>query len=45
MRPLTLVLIALGAVALSVAVYLATGGHMIFFALPLLFGLPLLRRR
>lgn len=45
MRPITLLLIALGAIGASVAIYLATGGHFVFFALPLLFGLPLLARR
>jgi preprotein translocase subunit SecF len=47
MRPIALLLIALVAVGVSVALYLVTGGHLLFFALPLLFGLPLLawRRR
>lgn len=45
MRPLTLLLVAAVAVAISVAIYMATGGHFVFFALPLLFGLPLLSRR
>lgn len=37
-------LIVLIALAVSVAVYFATGGRFIFFVLPLLFGLPLLGR-
>ncbi len=41
----TTILITLAAVAVSVAIYFATGGHFAFFFLPLLFGLPLLRRR
>ena len=45
MRGLTMLLIALAAIGISVVVYLATGGHFVFFFLPLLFGLPLLRRR
>lgn len=40
-----MVLVALAAVIVSILVYLATGGHMVFFALPLLFGLPFLTRR
>jgi hypothetical protein len=40
-----MLMVALGAIALSVIVYLATGGHFVFFFLPLLFGLPLLGRR
>ncbi len=40
-----MLIVALGAVALSVAIYFATGGHFVFFFLPLLFGLPLLGRR
>jgi hypothetical protein len=42
--PLNLLLI-LGAIALSVGVWYASGGRFAFFALPLLFGLPLLGRR
>ena len=38
-------LIILIAIAASVGIYYATGGRVMFFALPLLFGLPLLRRR
>jgi hypothetical protein len=38
-------LLVLAALAISVAVYLVTGGQFVFFALPLLFGLPLLGRR
>lgn len=45
MRPLTMLIVAAAAVAISVAIWYATGGHFVFFALPLLFGLPLLRRR
>jgi len=33
------------AVAVSVAVWYATGGHFVFFALPLLLALPFLGRR
>ncbi len=45
MRPLTMLIVAAAAVAISVAIWYATGGHFVFFALPLLFGLPLLGRR
>ena len=45
MRPLTLLIVALVAVGLSVGIYRLTGGHFVFFFLPLLFGLPLLGRR
>ena len=45
MRPVTMLLVAAAAIAVSIAVYSATGGHFIFFALPLLFGLPFLGRR
>lgn len=38
-------LLVVGAIALSVAIWYASGGRFIFFALPLLFGLPLLGRR
>lgn len=38
-------LIIIAAIALSVVIYYASGGRFIFFALPLLFGLPLLGRR
>jgi len=41
--PLNLIII-LAAIAISVAIYFATGGRFIFFALPLLFGLPFLGR-
>lgn len=44
MRPASLLLVGLAALGVSVLVYQATGGHFIFFALPLL-ALPLLRRR
>lgn len=40
-----MVLVALFAILLSVLTYAATGGHFVFFALPLLFGLPLLGQR
>lgn len=45
MRPMNLLLMALIAILVSVLVYMATGGHFVFFMLPLLFGLPLLSRR
>lgn len=45
MRPVTFLIIAALAVGISVAVYLATGGHFVFFALPLVFALPHLARR
>jgi hypothetical protein len=45
MRATTMLLVALAAVLVSVLVYMATGGLFVFFALPLLFGLPLLGRR
>jgi hypothetical protein len=45
MRAPVMLLVVLAAVAVSVAVYFATGGHFVFFFLPLLFGLPLLGRR
>ncbi len=35
-------ILVLAALAISVAIYFATGGRFIFFALPLLFGLPFL---
>ena len=41
--PLNLIIV-LVAIAVSVAVYFASGGRFIFFALPLLFGLPFLTR-
>lgn len=41
----TQVLLALVAIAISVGVYGATGGHFVFFFLPLLFGPPFLGRR
>jgi hypothetical protein len=40
-----MLLIALGAILLSVAVYAVTGGRFVFFALPLLLCLPLLNLR
>ena len=45
MRPGTMIIVAIAAVAVSVALYYATGGHFVFFFLPLLFGLPFLGRR
>ncbi len=45
MRVAAMLFVVLAALGLSVAVYKATGGHFVFFFLPLLFGLPLLRRR
>jgi hypothetical protein len=45
MRPLTMLLVVAAAIAISVAVYFATGGAFVFFFLPLLFGLPFLARR
>jgi hypothetical protein len=44
-RGMTLLLVVAAAIAISVAVYLATGGRFVFFFLPLLFGLPFLFRR
>jgi hypothetical protein len=44
MRPLTLLLVLLGAIALSVALYVASGGRFIFFALPLAFVGPMVWR-
>lgn len=45
MRPMTMLFVAAVAIAISVAIWYATGGHFVFFALPLLFGLPFLGRR
>ena len=45
MRPTTMLIVAAVAIAVSVAIWYATGGHFAFFALPLLFGLPLLGHR
>lgn len=45
MRLTTMLIVALAAVIVSVLIYLATGGHFVFFALPLLFGLPFFGRR
>ena len=44
MRLRTMLLVIAAAVAVSVAIYYATGGHFVFFALPLLFALPLVGR-
>jgi hypothetical protein len=38
-------MVVAAALVVSVLVYMATGGHFVFFALPLLFGLPFLGRR
>lgn len=40
-----MLIVVLCALLVSVLIYLATGGHFVFFALPLLFGVPLLGRR
>lgn len=45
MRLPTMLLIIAAALVVSVLIYMATGGHLVFFALPLLFGLPFLGRR
>ena len=45
MRASTIVLVTLAAVTLSVAIWRLIGGHVAFFFLPLMFGLPLLGRR
>ena len=45
MRLGTIAIIVAAAVAITIAIYFATGGHFVFFALPLLFALPLFRRR
>ena len=45
MRLRTMLLVVIAAVAVCVAIYYATGGHFVFFALPLLFAFPLLGRR
>ena len=45
MRPLVLLLVLLGAIALSVALYWLSGGRLIVFALPLVFVGPLVWRR
>ncbi|HYG27117.1 MAG TPA: hypothetical protein VD906_09430 [Caulobacteraceae bacterium] len=45
MRAGTTLLIVLAAIAVSVAVWFASGGKFFFFVLPLLFGLPFLTRR
>ena len=45
MRPMTMILIVLAAIGVSIVVYRLTGGHFVFFFLPLLFGLPFLGRR
>jgi hypothetical protein len=45
MRLGTMLIVVAVAIGVSVAIYLATGGHFVFLALPLLFGLPLMSRR
>lgn len=45
MRLPTFVLVLLVAVAVSVVLYMASGGQLLFFGLPLLFAAPLLARR
>ncbi len=45
MRAGTILLVVVAAVAVSFAVYFATGGRFAFFALPLLFALPFIGRR
>jgi hypothetical protein len=45
MRPVILLLVLAIAVALSAALYWASGGRLIFFALPLVFVGPLAFRR
>lgn len=45
MRPLTALVVTLGAVALAAAVWVATDGRAFVFLLPLVFGLPFLWRR
>lgn len=44
MRGGATLLIVLIAVAVSIAVWVASGGRFFFFVLPLLFGLPFLAR-
>ena len=44
MRTPVMILVLLGAVALSVALYALSGGRVIFFGLPLIVGAPLLGR-
>jgi hypothetical protein len=45
MRAPTMLLVTLAAVGVGLAIWRLTGGHVAFFFLPLLFGLPFLRRR
>jgi len=45
MRLTTSLLILAAGIAISVGVWLATGGRVALFLLPLVFGLPLLWRR
>ena len=45
MRWTTMLALACAALIVSVLIYLATGGRFVFFALPLLLGLPFIGRR
>jgi hypothetical protein len=44
MRLATVLLVLFGAVALSVALYALSGGHVVFFALPLVVAAPFIWR-
>lgn len=44
MRLATMLLVLIGALALSVALYALSGGHVVFFALPLVFAAPFVWR-
>jgi hypothetical protein len=45
MRLTTTILVLLAGLAISVAAYALTGGHVVLVFLPLVLGLPLLWRR
>jgi len=45
MRPLTMLIVTVAALALTAVVWVATGGPAFVFILPLVFGLPFLWRR
>jgi len=45
MRPLTMLIVTMAALALTAVVWVATGGRAFVFILPLVFGLPFLWRR
>jgi hypothetical protein len=45
MRLQTMLLATVAALMVCVAIYYLTGGRFVFFALPLVFALPLLGRR